>query len=303
LSSTSGLTFTGILDAVQKGKIKAAYVIGYDPALHGKLDGLEFLVVQGMFPSAAGRIADLSLPAASFVEKEGTFTNAERRVQLIRPAIEPVGGSKPDWWITCQIARTMDVKGFDFKETSQIMAEVCAVTPIYEGISYNRLETGGLQWPCPSGRSEGTAILYEGSFNGGKARFTALEYNPTPESTDGDYPLLLTTEPDLYFFHAGAMDTGLAEFSTLSGDVDVTMGQGEAFKYGLNNSEKVRVITRWGELEARVKILNDALPEGVISIPLHFAHNIFSPIVDPVSGTPEYQVCAAKLAKKPVQEE
>jgi predicted molibdopterin-dependent oxidoreductase YjgC len=232
------------------------------------------------------------------VEKEGTFTNVERRVQLIHLAIEPIGKSKPDWWITCQIARRMGAKGFDFEKASQIMSEIGIVAPIFGGITHERLEKGGLQWPCNTSRSNGTSILYQDSFNGGRARFTPLNYQPSREAS-ADYPLLLTTEPSLYYFHAGAMGVGLGEFSVLSRESELKVGLEDSAKQGIINGETVRVVSPWGEVEARVKVIAGVLPSGVISLPLHFAQGILSPVVDPITKTPEYQVCQVRLEKKP----
>jgi predicted molibdopterin-dependent oxidoreductase YjgC len=296
LNSTPGLTLTEILGAIHKGQIKAAYIIGDDPVLHGKLESLEFLVVQGMFPSPAGQVADVILPAASFVEKEGTFTNAERRVQRIRQAIQPIGRSKPDWWITCQIALRLGAKGFNFEGPSQIMVEVGNIAPIYAGISYDRLEKIGLQWPCLSSQSEGTTILHQASFNGGKGKFTPLENKSPTEATDPDYPLILTTESNLYYFHTGAMGVSLGEFSVLAGRPEVLVSLADAAKYGIDDNEVVHIVSRWGGIEAKVKV-NSFMPVGVVSMPLHFVQNILSPVIDPVSKIPEYQVCAVKLEK------
>ncbi|MEK7777591.1 MAG: formate dehydrogenase subunit alpha, partial [Chloroflexota bacterium] len=159
LSSSPGLTLTEILNAAYQRQIKALYIVGENPALsepcarhaQGALEELEFLVVQDIFLSDTARHAHVVLPAVSFAEKDGTFTNTERRVQRIRKAIEPVGASRPDWWITCQIATRLGGKGFNFSHPAEILEEAAALTPSYRGISYNRLENGGLQWPCPSG--------------------------------------------------------------------------------------------------------------------------------------------------------
>jgi formate dehydrogenase (NADP+) alpha subunit len=302
LNSTTGLTLFGMLNAIRAGQIKAAYILGDDAILHDKLKGLEFLVVQSLFPSPVSQAADVILPSASFIEKEGTFTNAERRVQLIHQAIKPIGQSRPDWWITCQIARRMSAKGFDFEKAAQIMTEINTVAPIYGGITYEHLQKGGLQWPCSVDLKEGTETLYRESFQGGKARFSALNYEASPEVADKEYPLLLTTEPNLYYFHAGAMGVGLGEFSVLAGEYEVKLGPEDAAKQGVINGETVRVITRTGEVRAGVRVIANILPAGTISLPLHLAKVILNPVADPVSRTPEYQICRARLEKSPLPE-
>jgi len=298
LNSTSGLTPTEILHAIHQGQIKASYIVGDDPTLHGKLEALDFLVVQGLFPSPVSQVADVVLPAASFVEKEGTFTNAERRVQLIRQAIQPIGSSQPDWWIICQIARRLGGRGFNFNKPSEIMTEINAIVPIYGGISYHRLEKGSLQWPCASGQHDGTAILYQETFDRGRARFTALEYKSSAEAADANYPLILTTEPSLYYFHAGAMSVGLGEFSVLAGEAQVVVNPEDAAEHGVTNGEAVRVVSRRGGMEAKVKVAG-TVPVGVVSMPLHLVHSIISLVIDPVSKIPEYKVCAVRLEKRP----
>jgi predicted molibdopterin-dependent oxidoreductase YjgC len=176
------------------------------------------------------------------------------------------------------------------------MVEVGNIAPIYAGISYDRLEKIGLQWPCLSSQSEGTTILHQASFNGGKGKFTPLDNKSQTEATDSDYPLILTTESNLYYFHAGAMGVSLGEFSVLAGRPEVLVSLADAAKYGINNNEVVRIVSRWGGIEAKVKV-NSFMPVGVVSMPLHFVQNILSPVIDPVSKIPEYQVCAVKLEK------
>ncbi len=213
LPAEPGLTLTEIIDAAYEGQIKAIYLIGENPALsepearHAReaLERLEFFVVQDVFLSETAQLAHVVLPTATFAEKDGTFTNTERRVQRVRKAIEPIGNSKPDWWVTCQIALRMGAKGFDFEHPSQIMDEITSLTPSYGGISYNRLEEGGLQWPCPTQDHPGTPILHTEQFTRGKGRFIPLEYKPAMELPDDDYPLILTTERSLYHFHTGTL--------------------------------------------------------------------------------------------------
>jgi len=164
LNPTPGLTLTEMFEGAHKGQIKSIYLIGENPVLsdpdatHVKasLEALDFLVVQDIFLTETAQLADVVLPSVSFAEREGTFTNTERRVQRVRKAIEPVGNAMPDWWITCQIARRMGVKGFDFESTSQIMEEIAELTPSYGGINYQRIEENGLQWPCPTEEHPGT---------------------------------------------------------------------------------------------------------------------------------------------------
>ncbi|MDD5038446.1 MAG: formate dehydrogenase subunit alpha [Dehalococcoidales bacterium] len=185
LNPAPGLAFPEILDAAGKGQIKALYIIGSNPVrsapdtekVRKSLEGLKFLIVQDIFLTETAQLADVVLPASSFAEKDGTFTNTERRVQLVRKAIEPVADSGPDWWIVCQIARRMGARGFDFEDPSRIMDEIARVTPNYGGIAHCRLECGGLHWPCPTPEHPGTPILHTRTFTRGKGRFSPLKLN------------------------------------------------------------------------------------------------------------------------------
>jgi len=184
LPGVQGLKWKDTIDAAGKGQVKAVYLIGADPVrdsfnteqVRGALEKLEFMVVQDVILTETAKMADVVLPATSSVEKEGTFTNTDRHVQLVRKVIDPIGDSRPDWAITCQIARKLGVTGFDYENTSQIMEEIARVNPNYGGISHQRLEKGGLQWPCPTPEHQGTRILHTDAFARGKGKFTPLEY-------------------------------------------------------------------------------------------------------------------------------
>lgn len=186
LPDAQGLKWNEIIEAAGKGQVKAVYLVGGDPVADGpdaeqtreSLEKLEFLVVQDAILTETARLADVVLPASTSAEKNGTFTNTERRVQLVRKAIEPIGDSQPDWWITCQIAKRLEAKGFDFENSPRIMEEIARVNPNYGGISHQRLEQGGIQWPCPTPDHQGTRILHTETFNRGKGKLMPLEYKP-----------------------------------------------------------------------------------------------------------------------------
>ncbi|MFC1920229.1 molybdopterin-dependent oxidoreductase [Chloroflexota bacterium] len=294
LNSKPGLSISGILDAIKQGSIKACYIIGDHPLLHNKLEGLDFLVVQDMLPSPVSQIADVVLPMASLVETEGTFTSAGRRIQQVRQAIQPIGDSQPSWRIICRIANRMGNKGFRFNKPSGIMKEISSLTPVYRGISYRRLEKGSLQWPCDSAKSAGTPFLHEKSFNGGKARFTAPDYKSSVSAPDANYPLILTGEPNLYYFHTGE---DIGAFSVLAGEALITINPEDASAHAVSNGDMVQVVSAWGKTEAKVKI-ESTLPAGIVSMPLHLSYGVMNPVADPVSGIPEYGTCPVKLEKK-----
>jgi formate dehydrogenase alpha subunit len=308
LKTSPGLTLTEIFQAAQQGQIKALYLAGENPMLsdpdsrHVKeaLEKLEFFVVQDVFLSETARLADVVLPAATFAEKDGTYTNTERRVQRLRKAIEPVGDSRPDWWITCQIAKRMGGKGFDFDHSSQVLEEIARLTPSYGGISYRRLESEGLQWPCPVREHPGTPILHADGFLRGKGRFIPLEYKPPVESPDDEYPLILTTERSLYHYHTGTLTRKAEGLNVLRSEELVEMNPLDARTLGLNDGDRVRVISRRGEVTAHVKI-TPASPPGVVSMTFHFAESptniLTNPAVDPVAKIPELKVCAVRVEK------
>jgi formate dehydrogenase alpha subunit len=308
LNPFPGLTVTEVIPAIEEGKIKALYIVGENPALsepdigHAQkvLSRLGFLVVQDIFLSETAQLADVVLPGASFAEKDGTFTNTERRVQRVRKAIEPVGDSKPDWWITCQIARKMGSKGFDFENPSQIMDEIASVSPSYGGISFARLEDGGLQWPCPTEEHPGTPILHSQLFTRGKGQFVPLEYKPSKELPDEEYPLILTTGRSLFHWHTGTMTRKVKGLNTFMGEELVEINPEDASVLGVADGEKIKVISRRGEVVAKAKV-TEVSPVGVVFMTFHFAESsgnmLTNPVLDPVAKIPEFKVCAVRVEK------
>jgi len=308
LSPSPGLPITEIVDAAYRGKIKAIYLIGENPLLsepditHAEeaLGKLEFLVVQDIFLSETAKLADVVLPGVSFAEKDGTFTNTERRVQRVRKAVEPVGDSQPDWQITCQVGRKMGSKGFDFKNSPQIMDEIASLTPSYGGISYKRLEDNGLQWPCPTPDHPGTPILHTQQFPRGKGQFIPLEYKPPAELPDKQYPLVLTTGRSLYHFHTGTMTRKVEGLNILKKEGEVEINPADASKLGIADGDKAKIASRRGEIVAKARV-TEASPPGVVFMTFHFAESpanlLTNPALDPVAKIPEYKVCAVRVEK------
>jgi len=241
LSDKPGLTVTDMFAAGDRGEIKAMYIVGENPPLSepdaahaiAVLKKLEFLVVQDIFLTETAELADVVLPAASFAEKDGTFTNTERRVQRVRKALDPPGDAQSDWQITCRIARKMGVKGFDFGSSSEVFEEISRLTPSYGGISYERIENGGLQWPCPDAQHPGTPILHTAGFARGKGHFVPLEYKESKELPDDEYPLLLTTGRSLYQFHTGTMTRKVKDLNNLLGEGLIDINPLDAQKLGI----------------------------------------------------------------------
>lgn len=308
LPSDSGLAITEMIDAILKGEIKALYLIGENPILSDPdaghvrkaLSSLEFFVAQDIFLNETAELAHIVLPGASFAEKDGTFTNTERRVQRVRKAIEPIGSSRADWLITCQIAQRMNARGFDFENPSHIMDEIAELTPSYGGISYERLEKGGLQWPCPTKKHPGTRILHTQQFTRGKGRFMPLEYKPPAELPDDDYPLVLTTGRNLFQYHTGTMSRKVAGLNRFKSEEEVEISPDDARSLKLNDGDRVRVTSRRGHVTAKAKITDVSSP-GVVFMTFHFAESptniLTNPVLDPVSRIPELKVCSVRIEK------
>ena len=308
LSPTPGLTLTEMLDAAYEGKIKAVYVMGENPILSDAdanhtekaLKKLEFLIVQDIFLTETARLADVVLPAVSFAEKDGTFTNTERRIQRVRKAIEPVGNSKPDWWIICQLARKMCDKDFDFENPSEVMEEIARLTPSYGGVTYERLEECGLQWPCPTKDHPGTPILHVGRFVCGLGKFAPLQYKPPAELPDKEYPLVLTTGRNLYHYHTGTMTRKVAGLNTIEPEGVIEINPADASSLKIKDGDKVKVISRRGEVAVKAKITEKSPPK-VVYMTFHFAESaanlLTNTALDPVAKIPEFKVCAVRIER------
>jgi len=308
LSVARGLRTQEMFDGACDGTFKALYLIGENSVLSQPnsnhvikaLSALDFLVVQDIFLTETAQLADVILPASSFAEKDGTFTNTERRFQRVRKAIEPIGESLADWEITCEIAKRMGGKGFDYKHPSEIMDEIAYLAECYGGINYARLESGGLQWPCPASDHPGTPILHTTQFACRKGKLLPLKYRPSEELPDDDYPLLLTTGRRLFHYHTGTMTRKTEGLNIFMGRERVQINPLDAEKLGIGDSDVIKVSSRRGEVQAGVEVTR-VVPPGVVFMSFHFAESptnmITSCAMDPVTQTPEYKVCAVKIEK------
>ena len=306
LSDKPGLTVVEITHAAHEGKIKALYIMGENPMVSDpdithveeSLKKLEFLVVQDIFLTETARLAHVVLPAVSFAEKDGTFTNTERRVQRVRKAVEPVGQSWQDWRIIAGLAARMGYP-MSYKSAEEIFEEIRSLTPSYAGITYKRLDKeAGIQWPCPNTEHPGTRFLHRDRFTRGKGLFHAIEYIPPHESPDASYPMMLTTGRVLYHYHGASM-TGRSEgmlFRYPKGYMELS--QKDAERLGLADGQVARVSSRRGEIEIPVCITACVEP-GTVFIPFHFsemaANRLTHSKLDPVGKIPEYKVCAVKV--------
>jgi len=308
LPTNPGLTETEMMSAAQRGRIRAMYIVGENPAVsepdsthvRRALDSLEFLVVQDIFLSETASLAEVVLPAASWAERDGTFTATDRRVQRIRKAVEPPGEAKPDWQIICELAGRMSARGeWSYADPSEIMAEIAVLTPIYGGVSYERLERlGYLQWPCRDFDDPGTPYLHKGQFARGLGRFHAVRYQEADELPDDEYPLLLTTGRIMFQYHTGTLSRRSPKLEQEAESCFVEVNPVDAQAKGLEADERVRICSRRGAIEARLQI-TDRVEPGVVFIPFHFAEaaaNVLTnPTLDPTAKIPEYKVCAVGI--------
>jgi formate dehydrogenase alpha subunit len=323
LPIAAGSTVTEIMDGALEGRVRALYIMGEnpllsDPNLHHvrrALDRLELLVVQDLFLNETGQHAHVVLPGASFAEKSGTFTNTERRVQLVRPAIVPIGGARPDWMILCQVGARLagalettsrpasnpvvrTVTDWDYASPEQVWAEIAALTPSMAGISHKRLEMGSLQWPCPSADHPGTPILHAARIARGKGRFMPITYRPPIEQVDDEYPLILSTGRILFHWHGGTMSRRSAGLERLAPSAEVEVNPLDATRFGLVDQALVEVTSRRGRIRARARVTKRS-PRGTVFATFHYAEAaanlLTSDAVDPIAKIPEYKVSAVRI--------
>jgi formate dehydrogenase alpha subunit len=306
LSPKVGLKIPEMFDAAHEGKVKAMYILGENPVLtdpnanhvRAALEKLEFLVVQELFLTETAEYADVILPAASFAECDGTFTNTERRVQRVRKAIEPIPG-QANWQTICQMATRV---GFPmhYEHPSEIWDEMASLTPSMAGINYNRLEKGSLQWPCPTDDHPGTPYLHKGKFTRGLGLFQPADHVPPAEMPDREYPFLLSTGRILYHYNVTTpYSSGIAELW------DKEMAEihpEDAERLGLETGQQVKIVSRRGEVISAVKVTERVQP-GMIWMSFHHSatptNALTSDALDPTTGTGEYKVCAVRIEKLP----
>ncbi|BCB97435.1 formate dehydrogenase subunit alpha [Dissulfurispira thermophila] len=306
LPQNPGLTLMEMMEKAYVGSLKAMYIMGENPLisdpdlnlLRKALERLDFLVVQDIFPNETSEHADAILPASSYAEKDGTFTNTERRVQLIRKAIEPIGESKPDWEIICELSNKMGYK-MNYRGTYEIMEEIALLTPSYGGILHHRLSDGfGLQWPCNDIKHTGTQYLHRKKFARGLGTFITVDFMPPDEPPDSEYPFLLTTGRIYFRYHTATMCKRTAVLEREEPESFIEINPDDAERLGIRNRSMVKVSSRRGEIEIKACVTNKT-PEGIVFIPFHFresaANILTNPATDPSAKIPEYKVCAVKV--------
>jgi len=307
LSDKIGRTIPKVMEGLSDGSVKALYIVGEnpmvsDPDVHHvekALKSAELLVVQDIFLTPTARLAHVVLPGASFAEKDGTFSNTERRVQRVRRAVSPPGEARTDWEILLEVSNRF---GYPMKYGSpaEILKEVAGVTPSYGGINFDRLDGEGLCWPCPTADHPGTAFLHAGKFTRGLGLFHAIEYKPPAEVVDEEYPLWLSTGRLPAQYHTGTMTRQSPTLEKEAPEGFLEMNPQDAQDLDVRRGEPVRVISRRGEITARVEVTT-RIGRGVVFMPFHYveasANMLTNPATDPIAGIPEYKVCAVKVEK------
>lgn len=310
LPDTPGLTLVEMMDSAREGSLKGMIVVGENPIMsdpdtkHVKeaLEALDLLVVVDIFLTETAKLAHVILPASSFAEKEGTFTNTDRRVQRVRKAIDPVGQSKPDWQIISELASEMGFTGFDFDSPKEIMKEISSVTTPYAGITYERLDKGQvLHWPCPDENHPGTPFLHGKDFPRGKGRFFALDYVPPPELPDKEYPYILSTGRIPFHFHGGSMTRKIDILNQEAPTGYVDIHPEDAKKLGVAEKELLKVSSRRGEISIKARISTEVKP-GIVFIPIHFSECAVNTLTDrrfdAIAKIPGLKVCAVNIKKQ-----
>jgi len=305
LSLRVGLTATEMIPAAHDGKIKAMFIMGENPVITDpnashtieSLKKLEFFVVQDIFMTETAQLADVILPSTCFAEKDGTFSNTERKVQRVRKAVEPPGDARDDLSILMDLSARL---GYQMKYDSpeDVLNEFGQVWPPLAGITYSRLEKGGLQWPCPAKNHPGTQYLYKDGFPKGKVPFTPVPFTQPAETTDSEYPFILTTGRNLFQYHSGSMTRRVGPIEKHAGVAYVEINPADAKRLNIKDGAITRVSSRRGSIKLEANI-SSSVSEGTIFIPMHYAEasaNILTnDALDARVKIPEFKVCAVKI--------
>ncbi len=323
LPEKNGLTIVETMNAAHEHRVKGMWIIGENPAMSDPdsqhvreaLEHLDFLVVQDIFLTETAQLADVVFPANSFAEKDGTFTNTERRVQRVRKAVEPPGEARADWQIVAQVASSMlqvaseksqipntkyQGTGWEYASPEDIFKEMSALTPSYAGITYARLELGGMQWPVPTADHPGTPILHREKFTRGLGFFSPVEHTPPAENPDAEFPFVLTTGRVLAQYHTGTMTHKVAGLDRLAPEERVEINPDDACQLEVADGDWIEVSSRRGQVKAHAQ-LTSRVDRGVVFMTFHYAEalgNVLTnPALDPIAKIPELKVCAVQVKK------
>jgi formate dehydrogenase major subunit len=322
LPSAPGLTVTELMNGALDGSIRALFILGENPLLsdpnlnhvHAAFDKLEFLAVQDIFLNETAQLADVVLPGVSFAEKEGTYTNTERRVQRVRAALPPLEGARLDLDIISDVGRRLaspdraavhagpvhPLDDWDYSSAPAVWDEIAALTPSMAGISYARLDGPGLQWPCPTPEHPGTPILHKEKFTRGLGRFTPLTYRPPAEAPDEQYPFMLNTGRILQHWHGGTMTRRSSGLNAVVPEGQIELNTLDAAGLGIATGDLIRVTSRRGSITGLAR-LTDHLPRGMVFMTFHFAESpanvLTGDAIDPVAKIPEYKASAVRIER------
>ena len=311
LSRKLGLTTTEILSHAHEGGVRALFIMGENPMMsepnlnetRKHMEQLEFLVAQDIFINESGAFADVFLPVTPFAEKDGTFSNTDRRVQRVRAAHKPRGQSRPDWQIICDLALRLESRlgrptaKWDYSNPEHILREMASVNKDYAGVTYQRIEKVGLQYPVPDLHHPGTPTLFKESFPRGRGKFHVLDYVPVMEEADDEYPFILTTGRLLEHWHGGTMTRNSA-LNEAYPEARVDIHPADAEIHGIRNGDPVKVQSRRGEITLRATV-TEKTTVGVVFIPWHFheaaANLLTNDALDPQALIPEFKACAVQI--------
>jgi len=314
LCAEPGLTTMEMVDAAERGAIRGYFVMGENPMMsepdlrHARhvMGDLDFILVQDIFINETGEYADILLPATSFAEKDGTFTNSDRRVQLVRPAVPSPGVARDDWEVLCDLAERVEAKlgretsaGFGFDSPAQIWDEMARLTPPFQGITHERIHReNGVHWPCPTPDHPGTPYLFSDTFPRGKGILTPLKYTPSMEEPDDEYPFILSTGRVLYHWHGGTM-TRRSKLDDIYPEPTVEIHPKDAEPRNIKTGDWIKVRSRRGEIEVKT-LVTERSPQGMVFIPFHFAEAAANELTldarDPTAKIPDYKMCAVAIA-------
>ncbi len=310
LSPNNGLNLNVMMKELAKGNIKGMYVMGEDIVISEPnvsqvemgLNKCEFLVCQEIFHNETTRFADVVLPATCFAEKDGVFTNSDRRVQRVRKAVDPPGNARPDWQILCDVARAAGYAMPNYADPGEVFEEFAGLTPKIAGISHRRLEENirGLQWPCTAPEDPGSPTMHIGGPAIGKAPFQVVQYRPSAELPDDEFPLVLSTGRTLYHYNSATQTRRDPGPVAKQGENFIEINRRDAKKLRLSDGEHVKIASRRGDITAKIWI-SPRVKSGCVWMPMHFAESranlLTNDAGDAVTGTGEYKVCAVRIEK------
>jgi formate dehydrogenase alpha subunit len=308
LPAEPGLTLVEMMNAAAEGELDALYVMGENPvvsdpdARHVRqaLERLDFLVVQDIFLTETAELATVVLPGHTFAERDGTVTSTDRSVQRVRRAVAPPGDAWPDGKILCEIAGRCGANGFDYESPAEVFAEMAQLTPIYAGMSWERLEREWLRWPCRTPEDPGTEFLYADGFPHGRARLTPVEHEEPVEMPDAEFPFLLTTGRLMFQYHTGTLTRRSPSLDREAPEAYCELHPADARDLEVADGEAVRLASRRGEIEVKARVTR-TVEKGMIFVPFHFAESAANVLthstLDPVAKIPEYKVCAVSVER------